>query len=144
MKQTGYYLTLIFVCLFLVCSSGCKNNILNPHSVSCYGFDYHRTKASSYSDDLCLRRFFLFSVIVDGEDSEQYGGDLCEILDTIGEQRFVRVLQTTGSEVQSNVGSSIWFEIGADQDDKERAGEALKRFQLKYPTLAKLIVGHKK
>ena len=99
-----------------------------------FGIDYRLTRSDASKDDRLLRQFFLISLVVDAAGTDEYGTDLDEILQTAGEERFLRVLRSSGSNVELGVLGVIRYYSGFDQ-----AGSDCSDFVGQYPRLAKYL-----
>jgi hypothetical protein len=124
------------LCTALVTSNGCLSNLRCPDAtpqVARYGIDYDQTVRESYKMDSALRRLFLLSYTVDASGSDEYATDLRQVLDAIGEDRFIRGLQSVGWSIQQQIISKIQHHEGIDQE-----GDSWSQFITAYPRLGKL------
>ena len=122
----------------LVISAGCSSSIPSHDAATqaaAFGVDYPRVVSKSRQQDHALRQFFLLSFVVDASGQNEYATDLRRTLDIIGEDRFLRVLQSTGFDVQEQVLATIRHHEGLDQEDN---GHSWSRFVMAYPRLAQM------
>ena len=132
--------SLCWIVLGLVGVAGIGGCMPNSHlgeaerQAADFGLDYDQARSDAHNDDQALRRFFLLSFVVDAAGAEQYGSDLCSILKDIGERRFLRVLHSSGWDVQTRVVEVIQQDQGFSQK-----GGSWSRFTVQYPGLAKAI-----
>lgn len=100
-----------------------------------FAIDYNLTRSGAREDECLLRRFFLVSLIVDAAGAEQYGSDLDDIVDAVGDERFLEVLQSCGSEVESGVLEVIRHSRGLDQ-----SGDDWSEFIVRHPRLGNYLL----
>ena len=143
----------MFVFSILVIPGGCSSRFPEPtcetvEQVAKFGIDYERTMQHALKDDFALRRFFLCSKMVDAAGAETYSGDVTAVLRAIGEERFLRVLQSMGNRLSDEAGdrgiedevlSQLRYDRGFGSGYYKGVLEEWLRFQQEYPKLSELI-----
>ena len=99
--------------------------------VDFYGIDYDELRSRARKDDGALRLFFFVGVLTDAAGSELYAANLTDMLEEIGEERFLRVLRTSPRDIQIVVADRLRYDNGGDG----MATESWLAFPKKYPLL---------
>lgn len=108
--------------------------------VARYGLDYAKFKAKAMKDDHALHVFFTFGEMTDGAATDEWCDDLRELLDRVGETRFIPILDSSNASIQDGVLGGLAYNAGIEQG---ASAEVREQFARRYPQVWARMKDHR-
>ena len=149
------YINLTVLCLLILLFFGCRGGenfaeeqakesddkgyeSLAEEQANRYGLDYNSIYRKAFSDEKQLRCFFLMTFLIDAGGTGKYSDDMLSLLNSLGEQRFLKVYFTCILSIQHSVLELLASSVGYDQKNEEWI-----QFQKRYKKIGKMILKNK-